>query len=51
MKMANHTFTSYVFSKVGDELRVDRGKIVSYVLHVEIRNKFPSLWTLDSEDR
>ena len=39
-----------VFSKVGDELCVDRGKIVSYVLHVEIRNKFSRLWTLDRDD-
>ena len=37
-------------SKVGDELCIDKGQIVSYVLHTEIRNKFSTLWTFDKED-
>ena len=39
------------FSKDGDERVVDREQIVSYVLHVELRNKFPRLWTFEDEDR
>ena len=50
VRMTNYwNCTWNVFSKVGDELCIDRGKIVSYVLHVEIRNKFSKLWTLDRE--
>ena len=35
-------------SKVGDEMVVDSGLVVPYVLHLEIRRKFVCLWSFSS---
>ena len=31
-------------------MEIDRQEVISYVLHIEIRNKFPSVWTYEKED-
>lgn len=36
-------------SKVGEELVLDSGQVVPYVLHLEIRRKFASLWSFSSD--